>query len=278
MSWRVLQFPTSPIPYPHVLKLGGSLITSLQSGSRPELNHQLLIDCAKEIAASAQPVVVLHGTGVFGKPPALKHGYMDGHLGSGRHAVVAEVSCQLAKMEAEVLACLQEAGLHPFRLPVVSLASCTNGRLQLNKTELVSELLVRGMTPVIGGNFALDEHGFVVYSSDSIAADLAIAICAKSLVLATRAHGVYRRFGLDEEIYLHLSANDTPLIDEVDAAVHDVSGGMRKKIANGLRVAEHGIPAFIVDGRIPGNLSHAIAGHPLSGTQLRANAVATTPG
>ncbi len=274
----MLKFPKSPIPRPHVLKLGGSLITSLESGAKPELNHQLLIACAREIAASAQPVVVLHGTGTFGKPPALKYGYMDGRLGSGRHAVVAEVSCQLAKMEAEVLACLQEAELHPFRLPVVSLAGCTNGQLQLSRTELVTDLIARGMTPVIGGNFALDEHGFAVYSSDSIAADLAIAICAKSLVLATRAHGVYRRFGLDEEIYLHLSANDVALIDEVDVAAHDVSGGMRKKIASGLRVAEHGIPTFIVDGRIPGNLSHSIAGQPLSGTQLCADTVVTTSG
>lgn len=238
----------------------------------PELNQRLVIACAREIAGVNRPVIVLHGTGTFGKPPALKYGYLDGRLGRERRAVVAEVSSQLAQMEASVLTCLQAAGLHPFRLPVVSLARCFGARVRLTGTALVADLLARGMTPVIGGNFALDEDGFMVYSSDSIAVDLAIAMQAESLVLATSAHGVYRNFGRDEEIFPHLCPGDVASIDSVDAATHDVSGGMRKKIVNGLRAAQQGIPTFIVDGRIPGNLLRTFSGTPLSGTRLRADA------
>jgi isopentenyl phosphate kinase len=271
--------PSAPLTAPGlarccVIKLGGSLITSFapHDNATPELNHRQVIACANEIAESSQPVIVLHGTGTFGKPPALKYGYMDGRLGRERRAVVAEVSCHLAQMEASVLVCLQAAGLHPFRLPLVGLARCVGAGVKLTGMALVTDLLMRGMTPLIGGNFVLNEDGFIVYSSDNIAVDLAIAMQAESLVFATSAHGVYRNFGRDEEIFSHLCRSDVASIDAVDAAAHDVSGGMRRKIVTGLRAAQQGIPTFIVDGRIPGNLSRAISGTPLSGTQLRADA------
>lgn len=266
------------LPKPLIIKLGGSLITSLGKTGEPEVNQQVLVGCAREISASAHPTIILHGTGVFGKPPALRYGYMNGYLGRDRYGVVSEVSCQLAKMEAEVLNCLLNGGLHPFRLPLVSLVSCVNAKPQVSKTEIVLDILARNMTPVIGGNFVLDEHGFSVYSSDSIAADLAVALSAKSLILATRAHGVYRRFGVDEDIYHHLSPADSMHINKIRIAEHDVSGGIRKKIFSGFRAAECGIPTFIIDGRIPDNLSQAIEGNPLSGTQLHADVESTKSG
>lgn len=265
---------SSPGPRCRVVKLGGGLITSFaaQDSAVPELDRSLLQTLAAELRDANLPLVVLHGTGTFGKPPALKYGYMDGRLGRERRAVVAEVASQLAQMEASILACLQQAGLHPFRVPVVSLGR-TGSWMAPGATSLVSDLLARGMTPVIGGNFALDDDGFAVCSSDSIAADLAIAMQAEALVLATRAHGVYRDFGASTAIYDDLCDGDAS-IESVDAAAHDVSGGMRRKISSGLRAARHGIATYIVDGRIAGNLAHTLSGKPLSGTQLRAAAAA----
>lgn len=257
-----------------VVKLGGGLITGFSAcgNAVPVLNRALLVALAGELRALHCPLIVLHGTGTFGKPPALKYGYMDGRLACERRAVVAEVASQLAQMEADVLACLLEGGLHAFRLPVVGLAPRAGASVGTAGAALVGDLLARGMTPVIGGNFALDEDGFAVYSSDNIAVDLAIAMQAQSLVLATRAHGVYSDFGRSNSIYTHLCEGDVALIDSVDAADHDVSGGMRRKIVTGMRAAQHGIPTYIVDGRIPGNVAQALSGSPMSGTQLHAGA------
>ncbi|UUZ54249.1 hypothetical protein LP419_38725 [Massilia sp. H-1] len=107
-----------------MVKLGGGLITAFSAcgNAVPVLNRALLVALAGELRALHCPLIVLHGTGTFGKPPALKYGYMDGRLACERRAVVAEVASQLAQMEADVLACLLEGGLHAFRLPVVGLA------------------------------------------------------------------------------------------------------------------------------------------------------------
>ncbi|UUZ48663.1 hypothetical protein LP420_39270 [Massilia sp. B-10] len=140
-----------------MVKLGGGLITAFSAcgNAVPVLNRALLVALAGELRALHCPLIVLHGTGTFGKPPALKYGYMDGRLACERRAVVAEVASQLAQMEADVLACLLEGGLHAFRLPVVGLAprACLPASAPMARA-LVGDLLARGMTPVIGGNFA----------------------------------------------------------------------------------------------------------------------------
>lgn len=258
------------------MKLGGALITSLAPGpdARPELDHALVTEGAKEVVDCGQPTVLVHGTGTFGKPPARKFGYLDGRLRTEQYAVVTEVSTLLARMELELLECVQDAGLHPLRLPVSSLAHYVDGEARLHGAGLVRQLLAHGITPVIGGNFAWGEDGFVVYSSDSIAVDLAVALQARSLVMATRAPGVQRNFGETEEIFEQLEAADTALIDSIAPALDDVSGGMRVKIANGARAARCGIPTFIVDGRLAGNLAASLDGHPMSGTRLYAGSVA----
>lgn len=259
-------------PSCQVVKLGGSLITSVEPGpaARPVLDRALVTERAAELAASGRPTVLVHGTGSFGKPHARTHGYLDGRLRAGRQAVVAEVSTLLARMELELLECAQQAGLHPLRLPVGVLADYAGGRVRLHGAEAVRRVLAHGFTPVLGGNFVWGDDGFAIAGSDTIAVDVAIALRARRLVMATRAPGVQRSFGESDEIFDRLDADDTALVDAIDPAVHDVTGGMRMKITNCARAARAGIGTFIVDGRVPGNLAASLSGTPLSGTRLDA--------
>lgn len=251
-----------------VVKLGGGLITSLRD--RPELDHTLVTDRAREVAERGAPTVLVHGTGAFGKPNARAFGYLDGRLPAGSQAVVSMVCTLLARLELELLECVRDAGLHPIRLPVASLAGYGGGTIRLHGADQVRRLLAHGFTPVLGGNFVWGDDGFAVYSSDTVAVDLATELDARCLVMATRAPGVQRRFGETEEIFERLDADDTALVDSIDPAAEDVSGGMRTKVTECARAARAGIPTFIVDGRLPGNLAAGLAGHPLSGTRLYA--------
>lgn len=259
-----------------VVKLGGGLITSWSAENRPVLDRALVTARVRELAGCGVPTVLVHGTGTFGKPPADRFGYQDGWLPAGRHAVVATVSTLLARMELELLECAQDAGLHPLRLPAGGLASMVAGEIRLHGADQVRQLLDHGFTPVLGGNFVWGPDGFAVYSSDGIAVDLAVALRARCLVMATRAPGVQRRFGETEEIFDQLDAADAALADAIGPAEHDVTGGMRMKIASCARAARSGIPTYIVDGRLPGNLAASLAGHPLRGTRLHAGTTVAT--
>lgn len=254
-----------------VVKLGGGLVTRLDAGV-PVLDGPLVENLARELAATGMPLVLVHGTGAFGKPPARAHGYLDGRLGPGRAGVVAEVTQILAGLEAELTRRLVRGGVRPFRLPAAALFRSTGGRVRLERTEVVEAILARGMTAVLGGSFVLDDAGgFSVCSSDDMAALLAAALQARCLVFATRARGVYRDPGAGEEIFGELRAVPAALPDTIATDPADVSGGMRGKVAKGLAAAHQGVATFVVDGRVPGNLAGTLAGQPIAGTRLVAD-------
>ncbi|MBV8049074.1 MAG: hypothetical protein JO171_18130 [Paludibacterium sp.] len=268
---RILRAPPPLETGCAVVKLGGGLIT-VDGADGPRADRVLLLERARELAAAGRPLVLVHGTGAFGKPPARHYGYLDGRLARGRADVVARVSRDLARLELDVVDCLEQGGLRPLRLPALALFSAQNGLAAALDCRMVADLLRHGITPVIGGNFVLDGEGFAVCSSDIIAVDVALALRAACLVLATRARGVYRDYGQSEAIYPQLTPEDGEALAGIGRAGLDVSGGMRAKVVNGLRAAGHGIATFVVDGRLPGNLAKTLSGAPDSGTRLLASA------
>lgn len=255
-----------------VVKLGGGLITR-ETGVGPRIETGLVVGLARELAMLARPLVVVHGTGAYGKPPARHYGYLRGTLGPERRAVVAEVSAHLLQFESLLTDHLLDGGLCPLRLPVLSLMQGEGGSCRLADSGAPKQLLDLGCAVVVGGGFVPCREGFCVCSSDLVAASLAVSLQAVCLVFATRERGVYRSFGASERV-------DDEIWNEIDEAAleglprggtkHDVSGGMPAKVRAGMDAAKAGVPAYIVDGRVPGNLAAAIAGQPISGTRIRA--------
>ncbi|HEY1257253.1 MAG TPA: isopentenyl phosphate kinase [Terracidiphilus sp.] len=250
-----------------VVKLGGSLITGFDA-NKPTIDRDLIVSRAREIAASGRHVVLVHGTGAFGKPPAIRYGYLGGSLCAEESGVVAMVAAELARFEFEVIECLCEVGLRLLRVPALSLFRCDANGFVLTDASLIGDLLERGITPIVGGNFVVNDSGFAVCSSDIIAAELAIALNASMLLLVTKEFGVYRDFGRSEAVFDILSAQDGAALNLIAGTVGDVSGGMRAKIDIGFRAVRHGIPTFVIDGRMDGNLSAALGGKPCRGTRL----------
>lgn len=250
-----------------VVKLGGGLITFDDKGL-PVTNRTLITACAQDLATSAMPIVLVHGTGTYGKPPAIRYNYLNGRLSSDQSDIVAQVAVDLARLELDVLECLQSTGLRPMRLSLLPLFRAEKDRVTLRSIDSVADLLARGITPVVGGNFIVDPDGFAIFSSDNVAVELAIALNAAVLILATNACGVYRKYGQSEAIYKVLSENDHKKLSTIDEGHNDVSGGIKSKIMIGFHAAKDSIPTFIVDGRLTGNLSSALACHPKSGTRL----------
>ncbi|WP_406401956.1 hypothetical protein [Streptomyces uncialis] len=252
----------------HVVKLGGSLITSADANGLPHVNEERLAALAREIASTQLPVVLVHGTGAYGKPAARRHHYLDGVITANRTGVFAQVSALLSRLELSALEALQRGGLCAVRVPLAGLCTYEGGEIRLLRVDAVRLLLDHGITPVLGGTLAWGRDGFAVYSSDTLAADLAIALRAAGLAMATNASGVHLDHGNSDRIYHQLNADDTTLTGAISPDLQDVSGGMRAKVHACGRAAHVGIPTFIIDGRLPGNLTASLHGTPLAGTHI----------
>jgi glutamate 5-kinase len=157
-------------------------------------------------------------------------------------------------------------------LTAADVAARTN---YLNARQTLRRLVEWGVVPVINENdtTATDEISFG--DNDFLAAQAAILLDARLLVLLSDVDGLY---GADPRT--HPGAE---LVAEVDdfAALAGMeigdrtsafgSGGMRSKVAAAEMAAESGIPATICNGTTPGTLLAAAAGEP-AGTRFAAHA------
>jgi len=252
-----------------VLKLGGSLLT--EKGAEPVYAEQRALRLARELADVSSPLVLVHGTGSFGKPPARKYGYLDGVVPRDKAHIVPEVAALLLDLRSRVLSSLRSAGLPVVSLDSLEIFHRRAGAVTIRNMAPVAELLDRGLVPVLSGALVVDqEGGFAVASSDVLAALSAVELGASRLIFGTDSPGVVRNGDDDAPIDEFVEGrDDLALLIRADDG--DVSGGMAGKLRAGLAAARAGIDTLIVDGRVPGRLAQTLAGYEVPVTKLRAN-------
>ncbi|HEV7770397.1 MAG TPA: glutamate 5-kinase [Solirubrobacterales bacterium] len=160
-------------------------------------------------------------------------------------------------------------------LTAADIAARTN---YLNARQTLRRLVEWGVVPVINENdtTATDEISFG--DNDFLAAQVAILLDARLLVLLTNVDGLYSQ---DPSIVDPSAGSGAFLISAVerfsDLAEFKVgdrtsafgSGGMRSKVAAAEMASESGIPAVICNGTEPGTLAAAAAGDAI-GTRFAA--------
>jgi len=123
------------------------------------------------------------------------------------------------------------------------------------RTEVLTALLEAGLLPVLSSVAAAPDGTVYNINADDAAADVAAALGADCLCLATDVPGVLVP-GRDDPL---------PRLDEAEAQrlIGDgtIRGGMRPKVEACLRAVRGGVAqARIVDGRRPGAVAAAVAG------------------
>ncbi len=146
-------------------------------------------------------------------------------------------------------------------LTAADIAARTN---YLNARQTLRRLIAWGVVPVINENdtTATDEISFG--DNDFLAAQVALLLDARLLVLLTNVDGVHTGDpGLDADARLIGEVTDFSELAELEIGDRTSafgSGGMRSKVAAAEMASEAGIPAVICNGTVPGTLATAAAG------------------
>jgi isopentenyl phosphate kinase len=254
-----------------ILKLGGSVITRMTSRG-PYANFIAINSLVREINSLTEIPVLVHGTGYFGKPPALEYDYHETRrLSKSQAFIVSSVSSSLEKLNRDILCSFRNRNIPSLPINIASLFRRENNTFTLDTCLMIQDLLERNIMPVISGGFVIDEgDGFAVCSSDIVAAHLAVRLRATHLIFITKAAGVYKNFGVNEEIFNQLTPDQHTLMPKSEETL-DVSGGMDAKIQAGFVAARNNICTYIIDGKIKGNLLATLRNKPISGTRLMLN-------
>jgi glutamate 5-kinase len=157
-------------------------------------------------------------------------------------------------------------------LTAADIAARTN---YINARQTLRRLLEWGVVPVINENdtTATDEISFG--DNDFLAAQVAILLEARLLVLLTNTDGLYSADpNLDSGAELIAEVGDFSELAALrigDRTSAFGSGGMRSKVAAAEMASESGIPAAICNGTAAGTLGAAVAGERV-GTRFAAQA------
>jgi glutamate 5-kinase len=157
-------------------------------------------------------------------------------------------------------------------LTAADIAARTN---YLNARQTLRRLIAWGVVPVVNENdtTATDEISFG--DNDFLAAQVAILLDARLLVLLSDVDGLHRADPrADPEAELISAVEDFGELGEMDIGDRTSafgSGGMRSKVAAAEMAAESGIPATICNGTKPGTLL-AAASEEATGTRFVAQA------
>jgi len=229
------------------IKAGGSVIT--RGGEKPVFDRLSARRLAAALSRLREPCLLVHGTGSFGKPPARRYGYLSGAIPDGAAVPVEDIRADLARLHGLLVGELARAGLRALSCPGRDYFRFSSGRLSLYRGAELRRRLRSGFVPVINSDIFDCPAGFRVVSSDALLAAVCAAFKPRLAVFLTGAPGLLDAAG--EPVPAVRARKLAAIRRAMPDAAGDVSGGMKSKLAEVVRIAACGCDVLLADGRAP---------------------------
>ena len=246
-----------------ILKIGGSILTNKNS-TKSEVDASSLKRIASEIKASMdispKQLIIVHGAGSFGHPPAKKHKIgekFDKSLYSQKRLGFCEIQNEVKKLNMFICDAFIKEGLPAVAVPASSFITATDKRITEGNLDVFKKYLNKGFIPVIYGDVVLDNQcEFSVISGDQLIQYLALNLNPDEVILGTDVDGVYNKNPKTHEDVLFFDRFSS--LDDLDTFEGttnvDVTGGMVGKIKELLYLADLGIESKIINAEIEDNI------------------------
>ena len=258
-----------------ILKIGGSILTNKDS-EISEVDAASLKRIASEIKASLdnspKQVIIVHGAGSFGHPPAKKHRIgeeFDKSLYPQKRLGFCEIQNEVKKLNMFICEAFIMEGLPAVALPASSFITATDKRITDGNLDVFKNYLSKGFVPVIYGDVVLDNKlEFCVISGDQLIQYLAKNLNPDRVILGTDVDGVYSKNPKtnDDAIFFEKFTSLEDL-DTLEGTTNvDVTGGMVGKIKELLFLADLGIESKIINAEVEGNIFKVLENEEVKGT------------
>lgn len=262
-----------------ILKLGGSVITK-KSEEKPEVHKENLERIAKEIADAKKKknfsLVIVHGAGPFGHAPAKKYGLDRDIRDEGQMKGFSVTHQSMEKLNFFVVNELQKNGINALAYQPSAIGILRNKKLVYFPTKILKRLLSLDLVPVAYGDVLVDEvTGINILSGDHLVPYIAENLKASRVVMAVDVPGIFDsdpKKNKDAKLVKEIYSSNIDQIKEIGTSGStDVTGGMKRKLNELLRLAKVGIESEIVDGTEPEILKRTLLGEKGLGTIIKEN-------
>lgn len=261
-----------------LIKLGGSIITD-KKGGESVLNDIIVDRLCEEIHQAREEtnakIILGHGAGSFGHPPAAKYRTIEGLVDGKSLMGAAEVKLAMTEMSALMIKRLFQAKVPAIALPPMAFLTSQDKTLDQLFLDALVNLLRSGLMPVIHGDVVSDSKlGFTIFSGERI-----LNLIALRLEEFNLKPKLVIEVGETDGVYYDLEAMNTiPLIDRTNfnkieqsiggSAGTDVTGGMDHKVKEAYQLAKKDIPTLLISAQ-QDNLRRAISGQEVLGTWIK---------
>ena len=241
-----------------------------------EVDAASLKRIASEIKASMdnspKELVIVHGAGSFGHPPAKKHRIgekFDESQYPQKRLGFCEIQNEVKKLNMFICEAFIEEGLPVIAVPASSFITATNKRITEGNLDLFKNYLSKGFIPVIYGDVVLDyELEFCVISGDQLIQYLAMNLGPDKVILGTDVDGVYDKNPKTHDDALFFDKfTSLKDLDTLEGTTNvDVTGGMVGKIKELLFLADLGIESKIINAEVKDNIFKVLENEDVKGT------------
>ncbi len=253
-----------------LIKLGGSVITD--KSQYRKFNREQTARLCKEIAAADRNVMIVHGAGSFGHVLAKKYSLNTGLQDFIQVPAMAQVQHDTRELSLLVTEELMKAGIPAVSVPPGSCFVMENGRLMVNDTEAIRQLAHVGVMPVLFGDVVADRNrGFGICSGDQAMEAIAIIFKPEKIVFVSDVDGLYTADPKKDPDAKLIPEVDASMLDKVDSelTVADVTGGIRGKIEEMLRMCDGSRECVLINGTVPGRLESFLKDEEVVCTRVR---------
>jgi isopentenyl phosphate kinase len=245
-----------------ILKLGGSVVTdkSVPFSVREAVVRRL----AHEIKETNLDVIVVHGGGSFGHPVASKYGLQNGLSENGQLIGVAKTRLAMEDLNRRIVDIFVSSDLPAVSIQTSAVFKCENKRISTSYIDTARDFLKLGIVPLLYGDVVVDTAlGVCILSGDQIVAYLARKMGAEKVVFATNVDGILDRKG---RVIEKINNENASAIEFTGASDVDVTGQMKGKVEELLKLTEAGVSAIVVNALESETVKNALLGKSVKGT------------
>lgn len=257
-----------------LIKMGGSVVTFKD---RPlSANNAAINGIARAISSLKEiPIILVHGGGSFGHYWSVRYGM---HTRPARYDVhgISIVHQSMIALNQIIIGSMIKNGVNPYTICAMSL---TNHNIPLKaKIDQIYAMARTGIVPVTFGDVIhICDGKYSILSGDVIMTFIAKILNPSKVIFAVNTDGIYRsmeeRETIQEVSGSEVLAGTSGIAQEQDPA--DITGGMRRKVEEALKISSTGVEVMIVNGLKPERVIQAVQCGPenFEGTVVRARSL-----
>lgn len=244
-----------------LIKLGGSVVTHKD---RPmTINKKAIDKIFKSFLSVKAPIIVVHGGGSFGHYWSVKY---DMHSKPDRYPSdgIAIVHESMISLNHKLIKSMIKFKLNPYSVSPFSFIS--NNKPLAKKIVELASMTRDKIIPVTYGDIVYrTNHRYSILSGDELMTMLSYLLRPKKVVFAVNVDGIYR----DPQTKEIIDMVEEKSLIKFSNVNFDVTGGMKRKVREALKISLAGIDVHLVNGFKPDRLLKILDNKKTKGTVIK---------